>query len=694
MRLPNIVYQSKPRQFSQVRFGGIDRQEYHGDGSIYDMMNISTHDYPLLTAIADRYISEKQYDNPWYYGKAEKEYVIAGKVIPGERYPIWDSNEEYLIGSQVADNGRIYVYIKTSSTGTSSNSPQAPHLSPEYWSIDDSVMFQYDGVYDSEKSVKKGGVYYYEGHYYVSTNGENSVPSDTSDDWKPYSYAKFYYGGNEVDGFEILPGKKECAYLNGYIVILPDNMYYHTDDGGYGYLMGTKSGSFNTKDYKGFYYNKKWYSKPLKARLLEEYKSGDTTIPMGAIQMRWNSSYTESGTTYDYIDVFDLTEIFRAGDAVDVNQLYRGKNNAYTTIENGTYEITKVTKDTLVFKSNTFSGAYIGDDSESKDGSYYLGDVTFTKGLPEMDYLCVANNRMWGCKEDTVYASELGNVFSWTRYGTEAIDPVYIESGDIGSFTGCCEYGGYPLFFKGNEMYRVYGSTALDFSLVKVADYGLRKDSPHSISVVNSILLFLSPQGVCAFTGGIPAVISGGLKKTLSDGVSGTDGKRYYLSVNDGDGRRIYVYDTDNRVWSSEERDSKPLYMVNVGDDLVAMDEQGKISTVSKPSGNWGNKTEVRHNAYIEFADFYDDYIGKKDVGKIIMRISVDPTKNPVFVYIQYDSDGKWHRIGKVFSRSDKKKVVEFGFIPRRCDHYRIRLECKGIFTLYSMARQTDLGTV
>lgn len=693
MRLPNIVYQSKPRQFSQVRFGGIDRQEYHGDGSIYDMMNISTHDYPLLTAIADRYESDVRYENPWYYGKVEKEYVIAGNTTESPDYQLWESGETYKVGNQVADVGRIYVCIKDVTTDSSTT---APHSATEYWNIDDSVVFQYDGKWTEETKPKINSVWYYTGVYYRNLTGMNgeSNPSEDNKNWTVYSYASFYYDGKEVSGFHLSPGAKECAYLNGYIVILPDNMYYHTDDGAFGYLTGTKSGTFNTADYNGFYYNGKKYSKPLKARLLGSYTSGDTKIPMGAIQMRWNSSYTESGTTYDYIDVFDLTEIFRAGDAIDIKQKFQGKNNSYTTIQNGTYEVTEVTRDTLVFKSNSFAGAYIGDDSETKGGSYYLGDVTFTKGLPEMNYLCVANNRMWGCKEDTVYASELGNVFSWTRYGSEAIDPVYIESGDIGSFTGCCEYGGYPLFFKENEMYRVYGSTALDFSLVKVADYGLRKDSSHSISIVNSILLFLSPQGVCAFTGGIPAVISSGLKKTLSDGVSGTDGKRYYLSVNDGDGRRIYVYDTDNRVWSSEERDAKPLYMVNVGEDLVAMDEQGKISTVSKPSGNWGNKTEVRHNAYIEFADFYDDYIGKKDVGKIIMRISVDPTKNPVFVYIQYDSDGKWHRIGKIFSQSDKKKVVEFGFIPRRCDHYRIRLECKGIFTLYSMARQTDLGTV
>ena len=414
---------------------------------------------------------------------------------------------------------------------------------------------------------------------------------------------------------------------------------------------------------------------------------------MGAIRMLWNSPHQSNGATHNDLNLFDLTKIFNPGDAVQITQAYKGSSDDYTIIDDGTYEVSEVTVDTLVFSSNVFAGAKIGEESVA-GSNYFLGNVSFSKGIPEMDYICTSNNRVWGCKDDTVYASELGNVFSWTRYGTEDIDPVFIESGDLGSFTGCCEYGGYPLFFKEKEMYRVYGDVSSNFSLVKIADYGMRADSPHSVSVVNSVLLFLSNEGVCAYTGGIPAVISTGLKRKLTDGISGTDGTRYYLSVNDGEGRRIYVYDTYNRVWSSEEREDKPIAMVSLDNDLVAMSSKGVRETVSRPSGTWGTKTEVRHNAVIEFADFYEGYIGTKDVGKIIMRISMDPKKNPVFVYIQYDSDGQWHKIGKVFNQSNTKKMCEFGFFPRRCDHYRIKLECKGIFTLYSMARQTDLGNI
>lgn len=692
MRLPNIQYQSKPSRASQINFRGIDRNLVTSDGGIYDMINISTHDFPVLTAVADRYVADNTYDMVWHYGKAHKEYVVAGKITPnGNRYPKWETGGSYNLGAQCADNGRIYVCIKSEDAGA-----RAPRVNSDCWDIDSSVMFEYNGDWKKDGTYNKGDILYYSGNYYRNISGENSetYPSEDVTNWESYSYAKFYYDDKEIEGLELIPGEKETAYLNGNIIILPDGVYYNVDTNGFGYLTGTKSGSFNTKNYSGYYTKGKWYNRPLKARLLEKYRNpSGADITMGAIQMRWDSEVKESGAEHNELGLFDLTTIFNPGDAIQITQAYKGKDPGYTIIEDGTYEVSEVTVDTLVFSSNAFAGAKIGKDSLS-DIYYYLGEALFSKGIPEMDYLCTSNNRVWGCKDDTVYASELGNVFSWTRYGTEDIDPVFIESGDIGSFTGCCEYGGYPLFFKEKEMYRVYGDVSSNFSIVKIADYGLRADSPHSISVVNSVLLFLSDLGVCAYTGGIPAVISTELKRKLSDGVSGTDGTRYYLSVDDGEGRRIYVYDTYNRVWSSEEREDKPIAMVSLDNDLVAMSQNGVRETVSRPSGTWGTKTEVRHNAVIEFADFYEGYIGTKDVGKIIMRISMDPKKNPVFVYIQYDSDGQWHRIGKVFNQTNTKKVCEFGFFPRRCDHYRIKIECKGIFTLYSMARQTDLGNI
>ena len=201
MRLPNIQYQSKPSRSSQISFGGIDRNLISSDGSIYDMINISTHDFPVLTAVADRYVGDTIYEKVWHYGKAHKEYVVAGRVSPSDtRYKKWESGGTYEVGDQRADNGRIYVCTKSKNAGE-----EAPHVNSDCWEIDSSVMFEYNGDWDKNKTYSVGDIVYYfiadengkdSYGYFVNVTGKNDkhpIPGNNLGDWHMYSYAEFYY---------------------------------------------------------------------------------------------------------------------------------------------------------------------------------------------------------------------------------------------------------------------------------------------------------------------------------------------------------------------------------------------------------------------------------------------------------------------------------------------------------------------
>lgn len=790
MRLPHIQYPKKSPKLSQERFSGIERDVYSGDGSVHDMLDISTSDFPLLSTIPNRKKLEKKYNKPWYFGMAaDNTYVISGEEpIEENKYPLWSATTDYSKDDTVAYNGHLYDAVNEIK-GSSDNA--SPNLDGTNWNVTTKTNFEYDGDwirlgkpqkneiwnYDEDFYVNKTGRYtpaydnvnwtgtvsslgliyeksyssdktydtryvvFYDGHYYKSKqngnkghtpfndskwwemidwdhnkeyktgdytaaresghlwfrkniSGNNTNPSTDTDNWELFTSATFYYGGRAVDGFVLESSKKECSYLNGYIVIMPDKAYYHVDSGTFGYLAGSKSGEFKTSDYKGFAYNGKFFSYPLEAYLMHGEKTGkdDVEGTYNAIVFVWESGGIIPGTRDDEnFGMFDLRNFIKSGDVITVTQNTDAGRYSTRIIE-GSYTVTNVLADTVVFTTSTFAGSDFGSESEyvNKGTSYwYLGDITLSKGVPDMDYLCVSNNRMWGCKEDTVYGSALGDCFSWYRY-TDESGAVYLETGDAGSFTGCCEYGGYPTFFKQNEMYRVYGNTRSAFSLAKSAEYGIRSDSPHSVCVVNSILFFLSESGVCAYTGGIPSVISDGLKRKLTDAVAGTDGKRYYLMTDDGDGRKMYVYDTDNRIWSCENLDNKPIGVVTYNLKLVAMDVSGEQIVLSHPENATEEEIEPDRKAYIEFNDFYGGSVDKKIIGKVIIRASVNPIYNPLEVYIQYDSDGQWQKIGQIYNQNERKKVSEFSFRPRRCDHYRLRLECKGKFTLYSLARQTE----
>ena len=787
MFLPWAQHSAKIPEYSQISFSGINRNKASSDGSIYDMKNISTDDFPILSTTPNRKYDNSKYDMPWYYGSAMKEFVIAGKTL-GKSYPIWESRTAYAKNDIVAYGGILYIVVKE----VKSDNITPPSTS-ESFDIYTETTFSYDGIWDVNGTFESDSVWYYNGNFYRNLTGENrtlesdenwekvkiesykgeyahskpyysgdivyysnnfyehleygsgsdehypsnekywklsdiavwnpdveysenSVVYDTQSEsfykhlntgktitpdvdtsnWEPYSFSKLYYDGEEVIGLELIPCKKECSYLNGYIVIIPDNMYYHIDDGEYGYLSGTKSGKLDTTDYhKGIYVNGNYYDYDLKAGITDSNYTDDSggTIPgtMNVIRLGFMGS---SGKTFMDIDKYsnlNLTKIFRDGDVITISQVQKKENKNFIVIKNGSYVVQKVEPSKLIFNTGSFSGAYIGEDSmiSNNPSLYYMGDVILSKGLPEMDFLCVSNNRMWGCKDDYVYGSALGDVFSWQRYSGLETDPVQIESSDIGSFSGCIEYGGYPLFFKENEIYRVYGSTASTFSLQKVADYGLRKDSPHAICIADSVLYFLSPYGVCAYTGGVPTVISGQLKTHLTNGYSGTDGRKVYISAEENKKRILYVYDTQNRIWSSEDFDTLPLGMENFNGELVSMDSKGNLVSVSKPRLDWQNEGYT-HNAYIEFNDFYDDSFYEKNVGGIVIRASVEPEYDALEIYVQYDSDGEWHKVGSIYNQDNRKKVSEFRFFPMKCDHYKIRLECNGKFTLYGISRQTE----
>lgn len=806
MRLPYLKYSDGIRRYEQINFGGIDRRKASSDGSIYDMVDISTDDYPILSTVANRCVSDVKYEYPLYYGMADKPFVIAGNTEGGQ-YPSWISGYEYYkVGDIVGFDGLLYICKRNSDDVTDDTSTEIsepaylasmpPMCATEYWDRYDDTTFQYDGVWTSSGSYTKDKIYLYEGKAYYCVNSHSakdawesyevdwsdydgryrggyslsttyykgdivctvsgdiiifyhyifnypqknttlepsthwelleitipvydesvtynpgdvvcsdvakmnferniygdSSPLGNNGNWKKYTYASLYYNGKRVEGLELIPGKKECSFINGYIVILPDKMFYNIYSGEYGYLKGRKNGTVDVESTggSGFFLKGKWsgnrtlcwYLTDSNAYLTGGSGTDDTLV------LIWDNldtgGYSSHSLNYAHLN---LTDYFKEGDVLEIRQ------NAQDTslLVPGRYIVREVKFNYLRFDSKIFAGATINADYDRTGGNityHELAGLVVSKDMPDIDYLCSCNNRMWGCKGDTVYASSLGNPFLWQSYTRLETDAAYLEAGTNESFTGCCQYGGYPYFFKENEMYVVYGSVPSNFYLKKLADVGIKKECSDSVCVVNSILMFLSPKGIYAYTGGIPGIMSHNTGEITGNCVASTDGIKYYAVMTADNKKRLYVYDTKTGIWSSEYFDTDAVGFVWNENELSCMDDNGEIFAVSKPLGNLGSEaTEVKNKAIIEFNDFYASSIGTKDIGKVILRASVDPKYNALEIYVQYDSDNIWHRVGRIYNQSTRKKVCEFGFFPRRCDHFRIKLECQGKFTIYSMARE------
>ena len=135
---------------------------------------------------------------------------------------------------------------------------------------------------------------------------------------------------------------------------------------------------------------------------------------------------------------FDWSDYFNPGDGVTISGASAEGNNKTAVVR-------EIEDGALRFYENCF---VTGGGSQS---------VTVKRAVPDMDFLCENENRLWGCKGDTIYACKLGDIFNWNVFDGVATDSYAADVASTGDFTACASYLGYPCFFKEEHIYKVYG---------------------------------------------------------------------------------------------------------------------------------------------------------------------------------------------------------------------------------------------
>lgn len=398
---------------------------------------------------------------------------------------------------------------------------------------------------------------------------------------------------------------------------------------------------------------------------------------------------------------------FRVGDAVKIQSdlIENNKTAIIREIPNVRQEGTALfNHPVLVFDENTFVT------------SDHIYTVTVTREVPNLDYVCVNENRIWGCKGDTIYASKLGDPYNWNVFDGLSTDSWAVDVGTEGDFTGCVSFMGYPIFMKENHIYKVYGDKPSNFHVMQSADLGTESGSGHSFGIANEVLFYLSRAGMVAYTGGLPQNISAVFgPERYKNAIGGSDGLKYYVSMEDAAGRRhLFVYDTRYGAWHRED-DFEALGIVWYQNGLWALrkiepevittvidQEQDLpiISTETGPAGElWylggdappaGSVEEETVESWAEFGDFDEGSPQRKGSSHVEFRVELEEGAS-LTAKIMYDSDGEWHSIGTL--APGKKRSEYLPVIPRRCDHWRIRLEGTGMYYVYSMTRTLYVGS-
>ena len=300
----------------------------------------------------------------------------------------------------------------------------------------------------------------------------------------------FYYDG--VAKGTVTAGRKTFTALGAYIVIFPDKAYYNTAADEFGNLEATWTGASLT------FTNGKLYEEDAEANCIQ------------AEGVNWE----------DY---------FKAGDAVTIAGCTKHTENNKTPV------IREIDGDKLYFYEYIFT--LDGEDGVTPYTE--TGELSVSRTVPDLLFVCENENRLWGCDKTTIYASKLGDIFNWNVYEGLATDSYSVDTGSAGSFTACISFLGYPIFFKEDHIYKVYGSIPTNFEVMGSATLGVAAGSDRSLAIAGEILFYHSRAGIMAYSGGIPQPVGGGVWSGAVRGRRGRVRWAQILRLHGREGRRL-----------------------------------------------------------------------------------------------------------------------------------------------------------
>lgn len=451
----------------------------------------------------------------------------------------------------------------------------------------------------------------------------------------------FFYDG--VLKGQVAAGHKRFTAMGRYIIIMPDKCYYNVETDTFGSLESVWTGeSLTFMDGKLF---------------------GEDAVA--------NTVYCEG---------VDWSAWFRDGDAVSIGGCTKRPENNKTPI------IRAINGDKLIFYEDTFTLDEGNDYTET-------GQMSISRTVPDLEFLCENENRLWGCDGSTIYASMWGDPFNWNVFDGLDSDAFSVMPMARGNFSGGISYKGFAIFSKEERIYKVYGSVPSSFKAVDSASIGVAAGSGESMAIAGEVLFYLSQNGVMAYSGGIPQNVGQAFgAQHFEDAVGGSDGLKYYISMRGEDGLWwLYVYDTQTGLWHKEDQ-IRITHFARCAGDLYMLSDEGQIwiaGDAHNPPAGAAAEEEIPW--MVEFADFTEENHNKKNVRRVQLRIELEENARAA-ILIQFDSDGVWHQISQLESDGPKRSFV-LPIVPRRCDHYRIKIEGIGGSKIHAMSRAYSAGS-
>jgi len=437
---------------------------------------------------------------------------------------------------------------------------------------------------------------------------------------------KVMYGNREIGS--VNEKRKQIVNVGKFIIIYPDKLFYNTENGEFGSMD-----------------------------ILHNATSAVFTHNTITANVAWK---------------------FKAHDAVTISGCTTFPENNQCII------VEKVEGNVLTFMDNSFKVHGEIAEGETAPTSYTEeGSLSFTRIAPDLDFICESNYRLWGCKDDYIYGSKWNDPFNFQVLDMLEDNSYNINVGTDGEWTGCAAYSSHICFFKENYIHKLYGSKPSNFQLVTTQASGVQKGCERSICTVNEILLYKGVNGVYAYSGGVPELISGrfGMRRFF-DACAASDGDRYYISMHENLDWHLMVYDIGKGIWLRED-DSHCIDMVNHNGYVYMLMEDGRLVAISQHMNE-----EVEWSA--TFCPFDETMNERKGYSKFHLRLELD-AGSWVALDIKRDIDNEWQRV--YTHQNERKRTVSIPVLPARCDSVELRLSGKGGCKIRTLIREFFTGS-
>lgn len=527
---------------------------------------------------------------------------------------------------------------------------------------------------------------------------------------------KVYWDLLEVSGLTVSADAALCpkkiVSFGAYVCIWPDKVYFNTADltdvgsmerswteDGTNITLAMCRGDGTNYDMTDIDISENPPDDPANGKLwIDQSGDNDVLRQYSASSMEW----VEVATTYVKISATGIGSGLKEYDVVDIAGL-EAASGSTARIQ---AQVSALNGSKIVYFSGNDYIVVAGIISNTQ-GALAAGSVTANMTVPDLDYVCESNNRLWGCKYglngsevvNEIRACKLGDFRNWNCFMGLSTDSYVASVGTDGAFTGAITQRGYPVFFKEQCIHRVSGNMPSSFSIQTTIARGVQRGCWRSLQVVSENIYYKARNAIMMYDGNMPQPVSDQLGDILySDARAGVLGDKYYISMKDGNNNwRLFNFDTKYGVWYKEDS-TKVLGFGTVDDELFFIDEdnntlvtvRGSMGTI-EDDFDWAAEFGLTGVNYAQSGsyDSPERIRNAKYLSMFKIRMYLDPDAH-MKLWIKYNENPLYELMGE--RRGNEMRTFILPVIPKRCDHLRFKITGHGDMKVYDLSRIMEVG--